>query len=310
MIVHRRFYTAIRLLNNSDVHCADMNILHKIQTTLLASVLGLFVPVAASAAQSEGAKAGLAQAHDPLNLQSTVALVADADSLEVLFAKNPNIKLPIASITKLMTVVVTLRAGLDLDEKITVTKDDFDTYKGTWSRLAPGSTLSRRDMIHLALMASENRAASALGRTYPGGRQAMVDEMNSMARQLSMRDTHFVETTGLSYENQSTANDLALLVVHAGQYPLIQEFSTSKNYRVSGANGMLNYHNTNSLIKKEDWHITLQKTGFINEAGRCMVMQAQVAGRNLVIVLLDSLSKKGRFADAERIRTFFAKSEF
>lgn len=287
-----------------------MNILQKIQTTLFALLLGLLLPASGFAAQSEGSKAGLDKAHDPLNLQSTVALVADADSLEVLFAKNPNIKLPIASITKLMTVVVTLRAGLDLDEKITVTKEDFDTYKGTWSRLAPGSSLSRRDMIHLALMASENRAASALGRTYPGGMTAMVRAMNNMARQLNMRDTHFVETTGLSYENQSTANDLALLVVHAGQYPIIQDFSTSRNYTVYGANGMLNYHNTNSLVKKQHWHITLQKTGFINEAGRCMVMQAQVAGRNLVIVLLDSLSKKGRFSDAERIRTFFAKSVF
>lgn len=257
---------------------------------------------------SEGAKAGLSRAHDPLQLDSSVALVADADTYEVLFAKNPHVSLPIASITKLMTIVVVLRAGLDLEEKVTITEEDYDQYKGTWSRLAAGETFTRRDLIHLALMSSENRAAAALGRSYPGGTQAIVQAMNQMAQNLGMLDTHFSETTGLSFENRSTANDLALLVMHAGQYPLIQLYSTSPNYSVLANVGKLDFKNTNQLVKKEDWEILVQKTGFIDEAGRCLVMQAKVGPRNLVIILLDSSKRRSRFTDAERIRTHFASA--
>lgn len=263
---------------------------------------------AAVAAPSEGSKAGLYRAHDPLRLESSVALVADADTLEVLFAKNPHVTLPIASITKLMTVVVTLRAGLNLDEQITITKDDYDHYKGTWSRLGAGETFSRRDLIHLALMSSENRAAAALGRTYPGGMTAIVNEMNRMAEMLGMRDTSFVETTGLSFDNRSTANDLAMLVMHAARYPMIQAYSTSEDYAVLSNVGTLKFKNTNKLVK-EDWEILVQKTGFIDEAGRCLVMQARVGDRNLVIILLDSSKRRSRFADAERIRTYFAAAK-
>jgi serine-type D-Ala-D-Ala endopeptidase (penicillin-binding protein 7) len=274
--------------------------------TLILSVASMQSSVVYAGA-SEGSKAGLSRAHDPLRLESSVALVADADTLEVLFAKNPHISLPIASITKLMTVIVTLRAGLDLDEQITITKDDYDQYKGTWSRLAAGETFSRRDLIHLALMSSENRAAAALGRTYPGGMRAIVSEMNRVAIRLGMYDTIFVETTGLSFDNRSTANDLAMLVIHAAQYPLIQDFSTSADYAVLSNVGTLKFKNTNKLVK-EDWEILVQKTGFINEAGRCLVMQARVGERNLVIILLDSSNRVSRFADAERIRTHFASA--
>lgn len=249
-------------------------------------------------------RASLKTAHDPLSLNSSVALVADADSLEVLYAKNPSAVLPIASITKLMTVVVTLEANLDLNEVITITNADIDHYKRTSSRLRPGSEFTRRELIHLALMASENRAASALGRSYPGGLAACVAQMNRRAASLRMINTNFAETTGLSVDNRSSANDLARMVLHAQGFPLIRQFSTDPQFSVQSGKSQLNFRNTNRLIKNKEWDIQIQKTGFINEAGRCMVMKARVGGRNLVIVLLDALGKQARFADAERIREY------
>jgi D-alanyl-D-alanine endopeptidase (penicillin-binding protein 7) len=231
-------------------------------------------------------------------------LVADADSLEVLYAKNPSAVVPIASITKIMTVVVTLEAGLDLDDVITITTDDIDYYKNTRSRLKPGSEFTRRELIHLALMASENRAASALGRSYPGGLAACVAQMNRRAASLQMLNTNFAETTGLSVENKSSANDLARMVLHAQRFPLIRQFSTDPQFSVQSGKGQLNFRNTNRLIKNKEWDIQVQKTGFINEAGRCLVMKARVGDRNLVIVLLDALGSQARFADAERIREY------
>ena len=233
-----------------------------------------------------------------------MALVADADSLEVLYAKNPSAVVPIASITKIMTVVVTLEAGLDLDEVITITTEDIDYYKNTRSRLKPGSEFTRRELIHLALMASENRAASALGRSYPGGLAACVAQMNRRAASLRMFNTNFAETTGLSVENKSSANDLARMVLHAQRFPLIRQFSTDPQFSVQSGKGQLNFRNTNRLIKNKEWDIQVQKTGFINEAGRCLVMKAKVGDRNLVIVLLDALGSQARFADAERIREY------
>jgi serine-type D-Ala-D-Ala endopeptidase (penicillin-binding protein 7) len=249
-------------------------------------------------------RASLKGAYDPLSLNSSVALVADADTQEVLYAKNPHVVLPIASLTKVMTVVVTLEAGLDLDELITITADDIDYYKNTRSRLKPGTQFTRRELIHLALMASENRAASALGRSYPGGMAACVAQMNRRAKALQMINTNFAETTGLSVDNKSSANDLARMVLHAQHFPLIRQFSTDPQFSVSTDRGELSFRNTNRLIKQKEWDIQVQKTGFINEAGRCLVMQAKVGGRNLVIVLLDALGSKARFADAERIREF------
>ncbi|WP_370262988.1 serine hydrolase [Limnobacter sp.] len=261
-----------------------------------------------SANSSTGKKAGLADAHDPLSLSSSVALVADADSREVLYAKNPHVVLPIASITKLMTVVVTLEAGQDLDEVLSITQEDIDYYKNTRSRLKPGNQFTRRELIHLALMASENRAASALGRHFPGGMQAFVDQMNRRARELGMYHTTFTETTGLSEQNRSSANDLARMVLHAQKFSLIRQFSTDPQFSVQSDRGVLNFRNTNRLIKSKEWDIDLQKTGFINEAGRCLVMKARVGERNLIIVLLDALGSQARMADAERIRRYVVSS--
>lgn len=272
--------------------------------SVLFAVSMVLAPIA-SATPSTAERANLKEAHDPLSLNSSVALVADADSLEVLYAKNPSVVMPIASITKMMTVVVTLEAGLDLDEVITITKEDIDYYKNTRSRLKPGSEFTRRELIHLALMASENRAASALGRSYPGGLAACVAQMNRRAATLRMYNTNFAETTGLSVENKSSANDLARMVLHAQRFPLIRQFSTDPQFSVQSDKGQeLSFRNTNRLIKNKGWDIQVQKTGFINEAGRCLVMKARVGGRNLVIVLLDALGSQARFADAERIRQY------
>jgi D-alanyl-D-alanine endopeptidase (penicillin-binding protein 7) len=268
--------------------------------------LAIFPAVQASAATAKARKASVSHvADEPLVLNSSVALVADADSREVLYAKNPHRVLPIASITKMMAVVVTLEAKLNLDEVVMITADDVDTYKNTHSRLRPGLEFTRRELIHMALMASENRAAAALGRTYPGGMQACAEQMNRRAKQLGMTNTHFVETTGLSVENQSSANDLAHMVLHARRFPLIREFSTDPGASLQTQQGKtFNFHNTNFLVRQGQWDIALQKTGFINEAGRCMVMQARLGGRNLVIVLLDALGSSARTADAERIRRY------
>ncbi|VWX35749.1 D-alanyl-D-alanine endopeptidase [Limnobacter sp. 130] len=271
-------------------------------STLLAFSMVFSHSVQAAPGQAE--RVNLKEAHDPLSLNSSVALVADADSLEVLYAKNPSAVVPIASITKIMTVVVTLEAGLDLDDVITITTDDIDYYKNTRSRLKPGSEFTRRELIHLALMASENRAASALGRSYPGGLAACVAQMNRRAASLQMLNTNFAETTGLSVENKSSANDLARMVLHAQRFPLIRQFSTDPQFSVQSGKGQLNFRNTNRLIKNKEWDIQVQKTGFINEAGRCLVMKARVGDRNLVIVLLDALGSQARFADAERIREY------
>ncbi|MCE2746419.1 MAG: serine hydrolase [Burkholderiales bacterium] len=270
--------------------------------TFLAFSMVLSPAVTASSGKAE--RANLKEAHDPLSLNSAIALVADADTHEVLYAKNPSAVVPIASITKVMTVVVTLEARLNLDELITITNDDIDYYKNTRSRLKPGSEFTRRELIHLALMASENRAASALGRTYPGGLAACVAEMNRRAATLRMYNTNFAETTGLSVENKSSANDLARMMLHAQRFPLIRQFSTDPQFSVQSGKGQLNFRNTNRLIKNKQWDIEIQKTGFINEAGRCLVMKARVGDRNLIIVLLDALGSQARFADAERIREY------
>ena len=247
---------------------------------------------------------GLHKTRDPLDLESSVALVVDPTTNEVLLSKNSKAVLPIASITKLMTSLVVLDAGQDLHETITITEDDIDTEKGSSSRLAVGTRLSRAEMLHLALMSSENRAANALGRNYPGGLQPFVRAMNARAFQLNMRDTHFVEPTGLSSKNQSSANDLALLVKAANQNSLIREYSTSHEALVPVGERTLQFRNTNGLIRGGTWDIALQKTGYIAEAGRCLVMQVTMAGRELVMVLLDSAGKYSRIADAERIKNW------
>ena len=189
-----------------------------------------------------------------------------------------------------------------MDELITITQDDVDTEKFSSSRLAVGTTLTRAEMMHLALMSSENRAAHALGRTYPGGLAVFVQQMNAKARMLGMTDTRYVEPTGLSSSNQSSARDLATLVNVAHADSLMREYSTSHGYEVAVGHRTLQFNNTNRLVKSEDWNIGLQKTGYISEAGRCLVMQAQVAGRKIIMVFLDSAGKFSRLGDAERVR--------
>jgi D-alanyl-D-alanine endopeptidase (penicillin-binding protein 7) len=259
--------------------------------------------VAAIPAQrSYGQLAGLHGAHDALDLKSSVAFVIDQDTKEVLFRKNELAVLPIASITKLMTGLLISEAKLPMDEVIAISQDDVDTEKGSSSRLMVGTLLSRGELLHLALMASENRAAHALGRTYPGGFAHFVSLMNSKARALGMLDTNYVEPTGLSSRNQSSARDLATLVNFAYGDPTLRELSTSTGYQVAVGSRTLQYNNTNRLVKNPDWDIGLQKTGYISEAGQCLVMQAKVAGRKLIMVFLDSAGKLSRIGDAERVR--------
>ena len=251
---------------------------------------------------------GLHDAVDSLELKSGVALVVDQDTNEVLFSKNPQAVLPIASLTKLMTALVVTDAMLPMGEPIIVTDDDVDTEKGSRSRLRVGTQLRREEMLHLALMSSENRAAHALGRTYPGGIDAFVAAMNAKARDLGMNDSRYVEPTGLSSRNQSSARDLATLVRAAHEVPIIRELSTSTEYQVEVGNRQLQFHNTNGLVKNPLWEIGLQKTGYISEAGRCLVMQAKLAGRQLIMVFLDSAGKYSRIGDAERVRHWLTES--
>jgi D-alanyl-D-alanine endopeptidase (penicillin-binding protein 7) len=249
-----------------------------------------------------GDMAGLNRTHDPLELRSSVAYVLDQSSSEVLFEKNSTVALPIASITKLMTGLLVVQAQQNLDEVLTVTEADVDKHKFTSSRLPVGARMTRGNLLHIALMSSENRAAAALGRNYPGGINAFVDAMNAKAKELGMNDTHYVDSSGLSSQNVSSARDLAKLVMTAHQEPLLRQYTTDPNYVVEASGRRMQYHNTNYLVAMPDWNIGLQKTGFINEAGRCLVMQAMIQGRNVVMVFLDSKGKQSRTADAGRMR--------
>lgn len=251
---------------------------------------------------SFGQMAGLHSVQDELDLKSSVALVIDQDTREVLFRKNDSAVLPIASLTKLMTGMIISEAKLPMNEMITITQDDVDTEKGSSSRLAVGTTLTRGELMHLSLMSSENRAAHALGRTYPGGLSAFVEAMNAKARLLGMKDTRYVEPTGLSSRNQSSAQDLANLVAAASGDAMLRELSTSPGHEVEVGNRTLKYNNTNRLVHSPGWEIGLQKTGYISEAGQCLVMQAKVAGRKVIMVFLDSAGKLSRLGDAERVR--------
>jgi D-alanyl-D-alanine endopeptidase (penicillin-binding protein 7) len=251
---------------------------------------------------SFGQLAGLHGSQDALALKSSVAFVVDQDTHEVLFRKNELAVLPIASITKLMTGLLISEAKLPMDELIAISQDDVDTEKGSSSRLRVGTELSRAELLHLALMSSENRAASALGRSFPGGLPVFVGLMNARAKALGMLDTSYVEPTGLSSKNQSSARDLATLVNFASGDSLLRELSTSTGHQVEVGHRTLQYNNTNRLVKNPAWDIGLQKTGYISEAGQCLVMQAKVAGRKLIMVFLDSAGKLSRIGDAERVK--------
>ena len=254
-------------------------------------------------APSEGHLAGLHRGDDPLDLRSSVALVVDQDTNEVLFEKNQHAVLPIASVTKLMTALVTVEANLPLAEELQVSQDEI-VRAGIRSNLRPGFEMTRGTALHLALMSSENRAAQLLGRTYPGGLSRFVEAMNAKARLLGMDDSHFADPTGLSAENRSSASDLVRLVKAAYEHDVIRQYSVSGELALEVGKRTVNYRNTNRLTDNPDWDIGLQKTGYISAAGRCLVMQAVIEGKRVVMVLLDSVGKYSRLGDAERIRDF------
>jgi D-alanyl-D-alanine endopeptidase (penicillin-binding protein 7) len=247
---------------------------------------------------------GFARAEDGPKLRSAAALVLDAESGETLYAKNSEIILPIASITKLMTAIVVLERGLDLEQRVAVSAADLRAMRGARmpGRLRSGSVLTRDELLLLTLMASENRAAAALARTYPGGTESFVAAMNAEAGRLGLHDTRFADPTGLSPDNVSSAQDLARLVRAAHGYPLIREYSTRPSAQVRARGGSIGYSNTNRLVRSDQWDIELSKTGYIGAAGRCLVMHMRVASRDLVVILLDSWGKYTRLGDARRIR--------
>ncbi|MFI4941387.1 MAG: D-alanyl-D-alanine endopeptidase [Burkholderiales bacterium] len=262
-----------------------------------------YTPASAAAPVSVGDLAGLNRTRDALDLKSSVALVLDQSSSQVLFDKNSAVALPIASITKLMTSLVVVEAKQDMNEILEITDADVDREKNSASRLHPGVRMSRGNMLHIALMSSENRAASALGRNYPGGLPAVVAAMNAKAKELGMNDTHYVEPTGLSSQNVASARDLAKLVAAAQQEPLLCQYSTDSKYVFADASGReRQYCNSNHLVSNPTWDILLQKTGYITEAGHCLVMRAMIEGRAVIMVFLDSKGKQSRLADAGRIR--------
>ena len=266
----------------------------------LAAVLALSIGFA-QAGDKNGAPKSSARS-DEVFLRSSVALVQDAASGETLIAKNQGAVLPIASITKLMTAMVILDANLNLGQRVAISDEDYDLLKGTRSRLRPGTVLTRDELLLLALMSSENRAAASLGRTYPGGLEVFVAAMNAKALVLGMGATKFVDPTGLSSANVSTAHDLARLVAAAHEYPLIRRYSTRESATVQVLGRPLGYRNTNGLVRSAQWDIGLSKTGYISEAGRCLVMRVRMASREVNVVLLDSWGKFSRAGDANRIK--------
>jgi serine-type D-Ala-D-Ala endopeptidase (penicillin-binding protein 7) len=242
-------------------------------------------------------------------LRSSAALVLDATRASVLYSRHSDIAMPIASITKLMTALVVMEAGQPLDEMLEVTAEDRAHGRGSYSRLQPGTHLTRGDLMHLALMASENRAAHALARNYPGGIAACIAAMNAKARELGMTSSRFVEPTGLSDEDVASAEDLAKLVMAAARVPAIREYSTDRRYDVRVGRRILRFRSTDSLTSRPDWDIVVQKTGYISQAGRCLVMQTVIEDRTVVIVLLNSYGKRTRVADARRIRRWMEAAE-
>ena len=249
-------------------------------------------------ARAPGARAGRATPA----LKSNSVYVLDETNSSVLLARQADVAMPIASITKLMTALVVLEAGQPLDEQLAITREDRSGARYGRSRLDVGTTLSRADLLHLALMSSENRAAHALGRNYPGGLAACVQAMNAKARALGMVSAQFVEPTGLSSGNVASSEDLAKLVVAASESPAIQEYSTDKSYAVPVRRHLVEFRNTDSLVRNSTWNIIVQKTGYIAAAGSCLVIKAIFESRSIVIVLLDSVGKHTRVADAKRIR--------
>jgi D-alanyl-D-alanine endopeptidase (penicillin-binding protein 7) len=275
-----------------------------IESVAMALCLLAMLPSVSAAA---AAKVGSRPRSSP-DLRSNAFYILDESESKVLAARNEGIAAPIASITKLMATLVVLEARQPMGEMISITRDDVKGTAGSHSRLAAGARLSRADLLHLALMSSENRAAYALCRTYPGGMQACVRAMNSKARSLGMKSARFAEPTGLSSSNVSSPRDLAKLVRAAAANPTIRKYSTDPEHTVLVNGRALEFRSTNSLVKKPDWHVTVQKTGYNADAGRCLVMQAVIDGRDVVIVLLNSWGRLTRIGDANRIRDWMESS--
>jgi D-alanyl-D-alanine endopeptidase (penicillin-binding protein 7) len=273
----------------------------------LAAVLALAVGFAQAADPGSRAPKNPLR-HDEVYLRSAVALVQDATTGETLIAKNQAAVLPIASITKLMTAMVILDSGVNLEQRVVISGDDYDFVKGTRSRLRPGTVLTRDELLLLALMSSENRAAASLGRTFPGGLDVFVAAMNAKAQALGMADSRFVDPTGLSSNNVSSARDLARMVGAAHEYPLIRQYSTRESATVQAFGRPLAYRNTNGLVRSAHWEIGLSKTGYISEAGRCLVMRVRMASREVTVVLLDSWGRLSRVGDANRIKKWLESS--
>ncbi|QEL55884.1 serine hydrolase [Chromobacterium paludis] len=275
----------------------------KIASLLISAALS--VPVMAAPPQGVMVASEMSGYGAP-RLNSRSVLVINGNTGETLYEKNTHQRMPIASISKLMTAMVLLDSGAPLDERVTVSDAEIDRVKHTTSRLAVGTTLSRKEMLLLALMSSENRAAATLARTtFPGGTAAFVEKMNRKARSLGMTETVFHDPTGLDVRNTSTAADLAKMVQAADDYPLIREFTTTEQHQiVSVRKRVLQYRNSNALVREGDWDIAVQKTGYIQEAGRCMVLQAVVGSQPLIIVLLDAGASSARVHDAKNIKTW------
>ena len=284
--------------------------LHSLEKIVVLGALAAVLFVSVGFAQGAGPKRKNAELPDKMALRSSVALVQDLESGELLFEKNSETVLPIASITKLMTAIVVLEGKLDLEQRVVISQDDVTSTRSARirGRLRPGSTLTRDDLLLLALMASDNRAAAALARTAPGGSDDFVAAMNREAERLGLHDTRFSDPTGLSPDNVSSAQDLAKLVKAAHAYPLIREYSTRRSAHVKARGGTVGFSNTNSLVRSGKWDIELSKTGYIHAAGRCLVMYVRVASRDLVVVLLDSYGKYSRIGDAQRIRKWLETS--
>jgi serine-type D-Ala-D-Ala endopeptidase (penicillin-binding protein 7) len=276
--------------------------LHSLEGIVAAFALFFVLALTIGFAQAESQKV--------VYLRSSAVMVQDAATGEIVLNKNSDAVVPIASITKLVTAMVILDRGLDLEQRIVVSREDVDRVKGTRSRLMPGSILTRDELLLLALMASENRAAAALGRTYPGGMSGFVQAMNDKARELGMTDSRFVEPTGLSAANVASPRDLVKLVRAAHGYPLIREYSTQERATVHPFKRPLRFVNTNNLVRSSHWDIELSKTGYISEAGRCLVMHVRLASKDLIVVLLDSWGKQSRVGDANRIRRWLESSTF
>lgn len=255
---------------------------------------------------SMGTRLGLRSQLSEISLNSSAVMVVDQETGRVLLDKNADVALPIASITKVMTALVVMDAELPLKEVITITKEDTQLEKYSSSRLRVGSKFTRAELLHLALMSSENRAAHALGRTYPGGMDAFVKAMNEKADDLGMTNSNFVEPTGLSSNNMSTPRDLSRLVNAAYEVPIIREYSTTTDAIVRVGGQQQQFRNTNALTRNDNWEIGLSKTGFIRDAGKCLVMQATIDHQDVIIVMLDAQGSASRLSDAERIRRWLS----